>query len=495
MKPGRAHGARRRWVLALAGLLAPGVGTPVAGPAPGQGGAPAGDTAQALERPNFLVIVYDDLDLLSSAFLPATLRLVRDEGMEFTRAFVSTSLCCPSRTTLLRGQYAHTTRLWTNEPPDGGYAGLGRLGLERSTLATWLHDAGDHTALLGKYVNHYGEHGQVAIPPGWDEWYATVGLDRRGDRQPYFGYFMNSNGTIRRYGWAPGDYHSDVLIHRAADLIARMAREDRPFLIYLAPYAPHTPATPAPRHRQLFSDAIAPRLPNFGRPPRPVGGQASTVPFARGQVRRLDGLYRDRLRSLQAVEEGIASLVDGLSQAGVLDRTDIIVTSDNGYSLGQHARALRKGGPYDEDMQVPLFIRGPGIAAASRFDGLVLNDDLAPTLAELAGVLVPESLDGRSLAPVLHGGALARWRHAILFEHQGIPRDPTNSFRALRMIDSVYIEYSGGRRELFDLRADPYQLWNLVPESDAGVLRALSERLNRLARCAATECRALEDSS
>jgi N-acetylglucosamine-6-sulfatase len=196
-------------VLALILTLLLGHGVIAAAPGP----------AEAPRRPNIIFVLTDDLDSRSIADHEdqfPTLRRLREQGTAFRNFFVSLSLCCPSRTSILRGQYAHNTEIFTNDLPGGGFAKVFQRGLEGSTVATWLHDAGYRTVLLGKYLNGYPSGAGVTyVPPGWDEWYSPA----RGDPYSEFNYTLNENGRLVAYGSDPQDYLTNVLGFKATDFI------------------------------------------------------------------------------------------------------------------------------------------------------------------------------------------------------------------------------------------------------------------------------------
>ena len=205
-----------------------------------------------LTQPNLILIVTDDQDLDAMAYMPQLRSLLVNQGLTFSNAFVTRSLCCPSRASILRGQYAHNHQIQSNHLPDGGFEKFTELGLDTSTIATWLQAAGYRTVLIGKYLN--GIRGSSTyVPPGWDEWYGAV-------TEAYFNYKLNENGAIVAYGRDPEDYLTDVLSGKATDFIRRTTA---PFFIYLTPHAPHEPAIPAPRHVGAFAGWIAPRPPSF----------------------------------------------------------------------------------------------------------------------------------------------------------------------------------------------------------------------------------------
>ncbi len=461
-------------------------------------------TAQGA-RPNIIFILTDDLDAKSIAYMPRLKTLLADQGASFANFFVTTSLCCPSRSSILRGQYVHNHRVYTNTPPSGGFEVFHGLGRENSTIATWLRAAGYRTVLMGKYLNGYPDRADPTyVPPGWEEWYSPA----RGG-YANFNYTMNENGKLVSYGSRPEDYMTDVLSRKAVDVIQRSARDGRPFFIYLATYAPHAPATPAPRHAGLFGDVKLPRPPSFNEVD--VSGKPQWVQnrplLSTRVIAQLEEHYRTRLRSLAAVDEMIGALVEALRAAGRLDQTYIFFTSDNGFHMGEHRLPLGKNTVYEEDICVPFIVHGPGVASGQMREHLAMNIDLAPTFAAIARVSAPEFVDGRSLLPVLQTSppALSQWRQAFVAEHfRGAPLPPGQQGRrlgqraipdafALRARDFVYIEYETGERELYNLQADPYELRNLAGLAPQALLARLSARLSDLKQCSAAACRAAED--
>ena len=477
----------------------------------------------AAGQPNIIFILTDDLDAASIAFMPKLKPLLIDQGVSFSNFFISFSLCCPSRATILRGQYGHNTQILANGPPDGGFEKFRSLGHENSTVATWLRAVGYRTVLLGKYLNGYPAEEFTYVPPGWDEWYGVF-------KGHYFNYQINENGKVVPYGSGAEDYETDILARKAADFIRRTAGK-QPFFIYLAPYAPHSPATPAPRHENLFLDAKALRTPNFNE--EDVSDKPSYIrnrpSLTSREIAQIDEQYRLRLQSLQAVDDAIASLVDTLKAVGQLDNTYIFFTSDNGFHLGNHRLAMGKIAPYEEDIRVPLIVRGPGVPAGRTVEHLTGNVDLAPTWAELAGAKAADFVDGRSLLPLLGNNPppTDTWRQAFLLENGNIdrrsetdlntpvtatdveegllePEDPLQNeaqqrqglgipaYRGIRTKDYLYVEYITGERELYDLKEDPYQLRNLSAIADPALIKQLSSRLAELRQCAAASCRAAE---
>jgi arylsulfatase A-like enzyme len=464
-----------------------------------------------VDRPNVVLILTDDLDVgLLQRYgerYPNIGRLA-DGGTTFENAFVTDPLCCPSRATTLRGQYAHNHRVLGNWPPLGGAGKFRDLGHEDSTVATWLRGEGYRTALVGKYMNHY--HGD-RVPVGWDDWYGISGGHTSRD--------LNENGRIRRYD-AEHEHLDDVIAEKAAVYVRTTAADDPPFFAWVGTQAPHAPATPAPRHEGAFSDARLPRPPSFDE------GNVSDKPdwvrdnpsLTQEQVDSMEDLYRSRLRSMLAVDDMVGRLMDALRESGELDDTYVFFTSDNGWHAGEHRLTTGKWTAYEEDVRVPLIVSGPSVPEGKTLPHLVLNNDLAPTFADLAGADPPGFVDGRSLKPLLTDDPppVDDWRSAFLVEaaaEQGsttgqplsgdpitdggrrVPREDWGrpALVAVRTEARLYVEYGDGGRELYDLGEDPHQLVNRHETVEPELLRRLQGRLAALRGCSDSGCRAAEE--
>lgn len=453
--------------------------------------APRPSPAPAPGRPNLLVVLTDDQDARSLDVMPRVRRLLADEGVSFGRSFVTTSLCSPSRASLLTGRYAHNHGVRSNLAPLGGFPGFLAGGHEGSNLATWLRAAGYRTALVGKYLNGYPlPEAPTHVPPGWDAWLAT--FSPRGS-DTYFDYSINENGRIVSYGRGAADYSTDVLAARAVELLREPAFREAPFFLLLATAAPHASATSAPRHEGLFVGLEMPKGPAFDEQdvsdkPAYVKDQAR---LGKREVEQVERRYRQRRRSLVAVDELVGGLLSALQADGRLERTLVVFTSDNGWFDGEHRFTRGKAAPYEESIRVPLILRGPGVARGETRDQLVANVDLAPTLLELAGARAPGGLDGRSLVPLLRPAAAppAAWRSDVLLEYWAQdPGETVPSFAGLRSADRTYVEYATGERELYELGVDPFQLRNVYPRADPALRRRLAGRLAALKACRGAAC-------
>ncbi len=451
-------------------------------------------------RPNILFILADDMKQrdLSLKYMPNTQSLLADQGVEFTKAYVTRSLCCPSRASTLRGQYTHNHNVWVNVEPSGGFWNFFDQGHESSTIATWLNAAGYDTILIGKYLNRYGldRNGNYAptthVPLGWDEWYAWEG-NYRSDTN----YDINENGQIVRYERSL--IHDTDLHARTAENFIRNTAGNRPFFMYLTPNAPHKPAYAAPRHADMFTSEPLPKPQSFNE--ADVSDKPQWVQnkprLSSTKIEELTTLNRKRLRALQSVDDMVGRLVSALSDTGELSNTYIVFTSDNGYYLGEH-RLEEKAAAYQAAPRVPLVIRGPGVPQGVTRPQMALNNDLAPTFASWAGVTPPSFVDGRSLSPLLSASLPASWRTAFLVEHRKTPEEfayvrAIPNYDALRTTQYSYVEYATGEKELYDLRLDPQELTSIHSSASPTLLSSLKARLDALKSCAGAGCKVAED--
>jgi arylsulfatase A-like enzyme len=442
-------------------------------------------------RPNVVLILADDLEAGTLPLFPNITRHLVRQGASFDRFFVTNSWCCPSRASILRSQHVHSHGVLTNTAPEGGFDRFHTLGLERSTIGTWMQQAGYRTGMMGKFLNHYpGETAEGRyVPPGWNEWDVPV----RGLYEEY-GYRLNENGVPRDYGWEEQDYLSDVLARKARDFIAD---GDEPFFLYLAPIGPHNPANPAHRHAHAFPLAMAPRTPSFNQ--ADVSAEPLWLrnrrPLTLDAQAEVDENYRRRLRAMLGVDDLVGSVVSALQEAGKLDNTYIFFTSDNGFHLGTHRLKQGKTTPFEEAIKIPLVVRGPGVAAGSTITRMGATIDLAPTFAELGGAAVPPFAEGRSLVPLLRGRPPAEWRKHVLVEftrpadRSSAAQTPVPAYQALRTEQYTYVRYETGERQLYDLHTDPYQLRNLAATADPALVARLDQRLAGMVGCAGASCR------
>ena len=283
-------------------------------------------------------------------------------------------------------------------------------------------------------------------------------------------------------------YLTDVLNQHARDFVRDAASRGRPFILYLSHKAVHEPFTPPPRHFELYADEPVPCTP--GCDDTLVGKPAltrfvpDTTPPEPGRTGLPVESIREQMSLLVSVDSGLGDLSRVLADTGVLDRTIVVLTSDNGYFYREHALADKRW-PYEESIRVPLIVRYPPLAeAGTRNDALVLNIDLAPTFLELAGVPIPSVVEGKSLVRLLRSES-SRWRTSFVteyFDELPFPRIP--SWESIRTESLKFIRYPRlGREfnELYDLMSDPYELENQIGNTEYSTrLETLERQLDRL---------------
>jgi N-acetylglucosamine-6-sulfatase len=439
-------------------------------------------------QPNILLILADDLDDRDSSIarMGALDSLVTERGVTLENAFVTQSLCCPSRASMLRGQYPHNTGVTSNAVAE--YHDFASSGQEASTFATWIQDAGYRTAYFGKYLNGYGT---TRIPDGWDRWFAA---SARATMQRF-----NDQGTQVTYD--PSRHHFEDLLREEA--LAWLGKRDRsrPFLAVMATHAPHMPATPAPRHSTLFTDARLPEPPSFNEDDLSDKNEwvRQRPPLSRAEIDGMDLLYRDRLRAMEGVDEMLGAVLSELRREGELSNTYVFFTSDNGYHFGEHRFHQGKETSYEEDISVPMIVRGPGVARGAARRQIVLNQDLGPTFAEIAGARTPDFVDGRSFLPALGDSPPpgSQWRSAFLVNSPNTDttadwlRSMSNN-SAVRTPHYEYIDYATGKSELYDMAKDPYQTHSLMANPPDDALTQLRNQLGQLRDCSGQGCKSAE---
>jgi N-acetylglucosamine-6-sulfatase len=439
-------------------------------------------------RPNVVLVLTDDQRADDTLYMPHVMSRIAHEGTTFRNAFVTQALCCPSRASILTGMYTHNHGVLTNKVESGGaYPAFAANGNERRTLAVWLKNDGYATGLFGKYMNNYEG---TAPPQGWTRWFAQLhGTDDDSSANPYgvyFGYEMNDDGVTRRFGAADADYSTDLIRARALAFIATGARADAPFFAFVSVRAPHRDgvrrAVPAPRHAASLRLATPRRYPSFNEADvsdKPL--QIYWLPYmADSVVAAVDSEYVSRQQSLLSVDELVGAILDTLETTGALHKTYVIFMSDNGWHQGEHRRRCCKNTGYEWDIRVPLFVRGPGVAWQTR-DEMVLNIDVAPTIAALAGATTPPSVDGRSFAPLLAGQSIS-WRWRFLIESHF-----NSNNRGVRTEHWKYLESSDGFSELYDLHTDPDETNNLAL-ADTATASRMRRYVSRMRNCSGASC-------
>ena len=415
-------------------------------------GGPTASTDPFIVQPNILVILTDDQRWDTLGYLPVVDAEIVGKGITFTNAFAENPLCCPSRASFLTGQASHTTGVFGNGPPEGGYESF----QDDQTLATWLDEVGYETVFAGKYLNGYAATRGLYKPPGWDLWRA------KANAQPYYDYKLSINGmSTITFGSAPEDYATDVLAGVAEDTI-RVASPQDPLFLWVAPPAPHEPFIPAPRDEGTWAGIEAWRPPSYNE--RDVTDKPAYIQATKRlnltRVAEIDAIRQHQLETLGAVDDLTQRLLEALADTGRLHDTIVVFASDNGFLWGEHRRK-GKVLPYEESIRIPLLIRWDRIVRPGVLEPkLVENIDLAPTLVDAASAS-GSGFDGRSLMPLLQGPPVA-WRSNVLIEHAGEGAPP---YCGVRTETDVLVHYGTNEEEYYRLGADRFEVTNRITDT------------------------------
>jgi arylsulfatase A-like enzyme len=507
--------------------------------------------AETSTRPHIVLVTVDELDvemmeiMRAFGFLPNIQTYVAAPGVVFSQSFVTNALGCPSRVTAMTGRYAHNHGVLSTDVPTPGEYGCVRALDDTATLVTWLQGAGYRTGHVGRYLFGYGKdssadpstsHHPAYIPPGWDDWQTLV------DPSTYsmYGFTVNDNGQLIEHPATLQEYQTAVLAQRAQQFVQEtlsgfpgqpLFLEVNPAAVNIELVTLYLAAADGQQYTDLFrwflrpdyrdqtakplrwsSIAALPLLPSY----KPSFNEAdvSDKPEALRKpalgsldLSYLTLRYRTRFAAMLAVDDLVGAVATALGPQR--SNTMIVLTSDNGALLGEH-RMGEKSVAYEESIRVPLYITGPGVAGGRIAPEIVLNNDLAPTIAEWAG-LSPTDLDGRSLVPLLAGSAPSDWRKRLLLEHwsDGSIYDVPH-YLAVRtgpgdtLPQRLYVQYYGNEAdpdlvtdvELYDLTVDRYQLQSLHADPARAAERAaLAAMLPSFASCGGSgqpSCQSLE---
>jgi N-acetylglucosamine-6-sulfatase len=442
------------------------------------------------KRPNIVVILVDDMrwDEYSEAGhnyikTPNIDRMVK-EGACFVNAFATTPLCSPSRASFLTGQYPHTNGIIDNTARN-------KQSHELNTFPKQLHNQGYTTAFIGKW--HMGNDDSKR--PGFDYWVSLKGQGEAIDPA------LNVNGKQQTVK----GYVTDILINHSLRFINEAGSQ--PFVLYLAHKALHPNTVqrddgsvanngegdfiPAERHKGMYASDVFNRRPNYNILPsdklalmRKIEG----VPPLSTETSTKEKTIQQRSEMLMAIDEGLGSILKTLENKGELDNTIVVFTSDHGYWYGEHCLDLERRLAYEEAIRIPMLVRYPPlIKAGIKPKQMVLSIDLAPTLLEIAGQTPGSHLHGKSWIPIFKNKA-SKWRSSFLVEYYSdtvFPRIFKMGYKAVRDNRYKFIHYVdlNGMNELYDLKKDPYELHNLIGNTQyKRILEKMKKELNLLLR-------------
>ncbi len=416
--------------------------------------------------PNVLLLVTDDQswNTFDASLMPNVWSSIVDKGVLFDRFYVNQSECCPSRSELLSGLYAQHTGVDGND-----------VQMLRPTIVQALHDQGYRTMLSGKFLN---SEPCGTVWPGFDRWVCEDGTDSPHTGQGMVNPTLNVDGTWTRFK----GYTTDILANDVTDFISATP-PGQPWFAMYTPESPHLPANdprcdssvPGVRDPGYFDDTMSDGKPAYLR----------RGPLTSSEAASVDADHQEMTNAVQCLDGSIGIMLDYLAANGLEPNTLVVFTSDNGYLYGEHRRA-GKVVPYEESVRVPTAIRYPPLVPEGQSvvtDALAQNVDIAPTVADLAGL--PWGADGTSLAPVL-ADPTATVRDSVLIENcegasypcpspspelhpelaADLPLAGTRNkvappFTGIVNAQYKYVAYETGERELYDFAADPYEITNL----------------------------------
>jgi len=447
-------------------------------------GAPSASNTveqRAPGAPNIVLILTDDMRADELRFLPKTRRLLVRQGVRFSNAISPHPMCCPARAELVTGQYGQNNGVRHNA---GRWGGAKSLLDPDDNVGRWLQAAGYRTSYHGKFLNGYEQLRSRREPAGWTFWDAQMSGIYSYWRARFF------NGDRVRH-----QYVTDTMTERSNDTFDRFAAGRAPFFTVINQVAPHVTATRPflPRWQPKYDAYRHVRPPSFDNPSfnERVGDLPRGLrrkPVGRRWVSRL---FQARVRSLRSVDDAVAATVRRLDRLGELDNTYLVFTSDNGHALGEH-RLEAKNKLFDEILDVPLVIRGPGFEPGTVDDTPVTLVDLVATFTDWAGATPGHPLDGVSIEQ-LRDDDRAAARDTILVQTGDEQADSTPGwdYRGVSAGRYLFGHRAGNPNIgiLFDRARDPYALWNRFEDPDySAIRRELTERTRVLSRCAGSDC-------
>ncbi|OAA80225.1 Arylsulfatase [Akanthomyces lecanii RCEF 1005] len=443
---------------------------------------------RAAARPNIVFILTDDQDarMNSLDYMQGVQTHLKSQGASYQNHFCTVALCCPSRVNLWTGRAPHNTNVTDLSPPYGGYPKFIKQGFNDDWLPVWMQQSGYQTYYVGKLMNAFD-------PSNYNSPYVNGfnGSDFLCGAETY-NYF---NPMYQRNREPPktykGQYTTDLLWNKSRGFLDDARKSNQPFFLTMAPVSPHVGHGPRPdgvsqegpipdgKYKNFFNDAKVPRTKNFN-PDTPSGTQWLLHLDKQNQttINNGDEYYRNRLRALQSVDEVVNNTISYLTEHNLMDNTYIIYSSDNGFHIGHHRMFPGKNCPYEEDVNVPLIIRGPGIEAGSTVNLATSHTDLAPTILRIAQAPLHDYLDGSAVplidpnppaqnfehAQIEHWGAGAT-KGQLRSEYPEAPGVVNTTYKALRIMGPGYNYYYSvwctNQHELYDMSADSQQMKNL----------------------------------
>ncbi|XP_076256472.1 N-acetylglucosamine-6-sulfatase-like isoform X1 [Rhynchophorus ferrugineus] len=474
--------------------------------------------------PNFVYILTDDQDLMLNGLMSMkkSLSLIADRGKFFLNAFVNTPLCCPSRSTILTGKFAHNLGVVNNSVSGNCNSEQWQINHEPYSIAALLQSHANYTTFYaGKYLNQYGSKfsgGTSHVPKGYDWWIGLKGNSK------YYNYTLSVNGTAVKIH---NLYLTDLLANYSLSFLNQKSVIDKPFFMMVAPPASHAPFIPPKRYINKFSSVGVVTNPSFNYTSNNKHWIVQMPPVSLPKnITILDNIQRRRLQTLLAVDDLVERVVLQLKKLKLFHKTYFIINSDNGYHIGQFGQPWDKRQPYEADTRVPLLISGPGVPKRILEPYPVSSVDIAPTILHLAGIKTDQIMDGNSFKKQLFNKRNVVTLKYIFLEYWGEGEDKMAERGCPWKYDSnvtgctisswckcqdsrnntytCVIDFRGELRfkfcrfldnqnfvEAYNLSSDPYELRNVYTYLDIDLIKFYHNILNNFEHCVGKSCKAL----
>ncbi|KAF2178650.1 alkaline phosphatase-like protein [Zopfia rhizophila CBS 207.26] len=450
-------------------------------------------TAQnAAAKPNIVFILTDDQDarMNSLEHMPKVQDLLIKQGTSYVRHYAPTALCCPARVSIWTGLHSHNHGVASvHNGPFGGWEKILKQGLNDKYLPIWLRNNGYRTYYTGKLYNGMEkEMVEKETAKGWTEADLLVGGSVYQYYDPSFQHIENNNwqnpGKVKDQ---PGNYSTDVVADYAYGYLRDALKHDDPFFVGIAPITPHVetgkthgPPQPAKKYNNTRPNAKVPPADNWNPANRSgVNVVWQLDPLNDNKVKILQEHYQRRTEALLSVDDIVEKVIDILTNANKLNNTYIIYSSDNGFHIGHHRLGPGKKYAFEEDINVPLIVRGPNVPQNKKTDIVTAHVDLSPTILKMAGVPQRADFDGRPI-PITAGDIQQRegsdgdeysgvefWEGAS-YSFNGLKGTRVNSYKSLRLAGKGYdimyaVQCHNNSHELYNMNQDPVQMRNLHP--------------------------------
>ncbi|KAK5165839.1 uncharacterized protein LTR77_008762 [Saxophila tyrrhenica] len=447
------------------------------------------------KKPNVIVILADDQDMLldSLSVQPNVVNQIGKQGVTYNKHYCTVAWCCPSRVNFLTGRAAHNTNVTTLTPPYGGWSKFMSEGHNDNWLPVWINTSGIKTFYAGKLMNGYSNNNfdRPAHPKGWHD--SSFLID------PWTYNYFNShwtNGYTDKVKAYPGVHTTHVNAEKALGWLDNLGKNKDQFFMMIATVAPHmgvaagSGAPPPPASQKgKFLNQVSPRRPNFN-PDTPSGNSwiRGLPKLSKADVKSGDEVHVGRLQNLAGIDEVVGDIIDKLKKYDIFDNTYIIYTSDNGFHIGNHRLKPGKRCPYEEDINVPLLIRGPNVAKGVVSTVANHHTDMAPTILEMLGVPLRPDFDGGPIAYTANDFKSQRKNEHVQVEFWDGGFAPNgyrgeesgqlyfnNTYKALRIwnpddnFSALYSVWCDNSKEFYDMSSDYAQMHNLLlPKAIAG---------------------------